>query len=71
MFYSYRTRYSGLLASPFLSSREILFKELTHLNPAFSCMSFVLIEFDLGGFSLLIFLYRVSNLYPKTYDIDY
>jgi len=46
LFHSYRTKYNGLAASFFLSSREILLSEPTLLNSTFA-----LIEFDLDGFS--------------------
>ena len=42
--YSYRVKYSDLLAPFFLSSREILSNELMILNPTFSCGFFVLIK---------------------------
>jgi len=42
--YSYRVKYSDLLAPFFLSSREIVSNELMILNSIFSCGFFVLIR---------------------------
>jgi len=42
--YSYRVKYSDLLAPFFLSSREIVSNELIILNSIFSCGFFVLIK---------------------------
>ena len=44
MVYSYRVKYSDLLAPFFLSSREIVSNELIILNSIFSCGFFVLIK---------------------------
>jgi len=52
LIYSYRVRYNGLLASLFLSSREIFVNELTLLNSKFACNFLALIEADLDGVSL-------------------
>ena len=48
--YSYRVKYSDLLAPFFLSFREIVSKELIILSSMFSCGFFVLIKagFDKG-----------------------
>jgi hypothetical protein len=54
--YSYRARYNGLLATFFLSSQEILRRELTLLNPTFSCGFFTLTNADLDKVSLQEFL---------------
>ena len=42
--YSYRAKYSDLLAPFFLSSREVLSNELIILNSMFSCGFFALIR---------------------------
>ncbi len=47
LIYSYRVKYSDLLAPFFLSSREILSNELMMLNSTFSCGFFALIKADL------------------------
>lgn len=44
MVYSYRVKYSDLLAPFFLSCREIVSNELIILNSTFSCGFFVLIK---------------------------
>jgi hypothetical protein len=62
MSYSYRVKYSGLLASLFLSSIEILGKLCS--TSFFSFEFFVLVEPDLGKFSL-----RVFNLDAVFYDV--
>jgi len=53
--YSYRARYNGLLASLFLSSREILFNETPLLNSTFVCDFLALVKSGLNGFSLRVF----------------
>lgn len=47
LIYSYRVKYSGLLAPFFLSSLEILSNELMMMNSTFSCDFFALIKADL------------------------
>ena len=48
LIYSYRVKYSDLLAPFFLSSREIVSNELIILNPMLSRCFFVLIKGGLG-----------------------
>ena len=53
--YSYRVKYSDLLAPFFLSSLEIVSKELIILNSMFSCGFFVLIKAGLDKALLWVF----------------